>query len=417
MKALHRLSIPLVTLVLVGVPVFWAFPDDLPVARSAGIVLGWVGCGLLLANLLLMLREVRLTEFFGSLERMYTWHHVLGTLAYLVLLVHPLAFAVDAAQHSAHQAWATLSPWRERWPIWLGWAALICLMCGLAAAFSRKLGYPVWRWLHGLLVLAVLFGFAHLILLGLSQTLLFALLLATVLMLWRVLRIDCGLAARPFLVDHVETHANGVLEISLRPLATLLNAKPGQFAMFAFFDGPHFQGCREYHPYTISAVDSDGKLRIGVKSLGGCTHQLQSLTAGVAVRVQGPFGSFLRDRGNGPELWVAGGIGITPFIAVLRGEPLGHPVRLHYFYREPADAAYVEELRTLASRQATLDLEIRVGLGDAQALANTLPDAGTLAGCRCYLCGPPGLLSSVIGILESRDVPQDAIYFERFDFR
>lgn len=91
MKALHRLSIPLVTLVLVGVPVFWAFPDDLPVARSAGIVLGWVGCGLLLANLLLMLREVRLTEFFGSLERMYTWHHVLGTLAYLVLLVHPLA--------------------------------------------------------------------------------------------------------------------------------------------------------------------------------------------------------------------------------------------------------------------------------------------------------------------------------------
>ena len=150
-----------------------------------------------------------------------------------------LAFAVDAAQHSAHQAWATLSPWRERWPIWLGWAALICLMCGLAAAFSRKLGYPVWRWLHGLLVLAVLFGFAHLILLGLSQTLLFALLLATVLMLWRVLRIDCGLAARPFLVDHVETQANGVLEISLRPLATLLNAKPGQFAMFAFFDGPH----------------------------------------------------------------------------------------------------------------------------------------------------------------------------------
>lgn len=417
MKFLQRLSIPLVAGALVALPVFWAYPVGLPAARAAGIVLGWVGCGLLLSSLLLMLREIRLTEWFGGLERMYAWHHVLGTLAYLVLLVHPLAFAIDAGRYSTHQAWAALSPWQQQWPVWLGWAALLGLMVGLSAAFSRRLGYSVWRWLHGLLALAVLFGFAHLILLGLSGQILLTALLAVLLLLWRVVRTDCGLAARPFMVDRVETEANGVVEISLRPLAQTLDAQPGQFAMFAFFDGPDFHGCREYHPYTISAVDPDGRLRVGVKALGDCTRRLQSLRPGVAARVQGPYGNFLQDHGDRPQLWVAGGIGITPFMAVLRAGSMTGPVYLRYFYRDPADAAYVDELQTLEGRLSMFDLRIQVGEPDPAALAEALPGAEVLAGCACYLCGPPGLLSSAMAILASRAVPRDDIHYEHFDFR
>ena len=55
-----------------------------------GIVIGWVGCGLLLVSLLLMLREPRLARWLGGLERMYRWHHRTGVVAYVLLLVHPL---------------------------------------------------------------------------------------------------------------------------------------------------------------------------------------------------------------------------------------------------------------------------------------------------------------------------------------
>jgi predicted ferric reductase len=417
MNSLRRLSIPLVTGALVALPVLWAYPVGLPIARAAGIVLGWVGCGLLLASLLLMLREARLAEWFGGLERMYTWHHVVGTLAYLVLLVHPLAFAVDAGRYSMRQAWGALSPWQQLWPVWLGWAALFALMIGLSAAFSRRLRYPVWRWLHSLLALAVLLGFAHLVMLGLSEIIILTGLLAVLLLLWRVVRIDCGLGARPFMVDRVETEAAGVVEITLRPLAHPLDVRPGQFAMFAFLEGPDFQGCREYHPYTISAVDPDGRLRIGVKVLGDCTRRLQALKAGVEARIQGPYGSFLRDHGDGSQLWFAGGIGITPFIAALRSEPVAGPVCLLYFYRDRVDAAYVDELNTLARQQPMLDLQIRVGEPSAEALADALPRADALAGRACYLCGPPGLLRSAVEILTLRAVPQDAIHYEHFDFR
>jgi predicted ferric reductase len=187
--------------------------------------------------------------------------------------------------------------------------------------------------------------------------------------------------------------------------------------MFAFFDGPDFHGCREYHPYTISAVDPDGRLRVGVKALGDCTRRLQSLRPGVAARVQGPYGNFLRDHGDRPQLWVAGGIGITPFMAVLRGGAMAGPVYLRYFYRDPADAAYVDELQMLAGRLAMFDVRIQVGEPDPAALADALPGADVLAGCVCYLCGPPGLLSSAMAILASRAVPRDAIHYEHFDFR
>lgn len=96
MPLLRFLSIPLLILIAIVVPVFWTLPDGLGLARSLGIVLGWAGCGLLLASLLLMLRESRLAEGLGGLERMYRWHHWAGMAAYVLLLAHPLLLAADA---------------------------------------------------------------------------------------------------------------------------------------------------------------------------------------------------------------------------------------------------------------------------------------------------------------------------------
>ena len=52
---------------------FWGGGEGTPM-RTVGIVVGWVGCGLLLVSLLLMLREPRLAHWLGGLERMYHWH-------------------------------------------------------------------------------------------------------------------------------------------------------------------------------------------------------------------------------------------------------------------------------------------------------------------------------------------------------
>lgn len=417
MSMARRLSLPLITALLVGVPVFWAFPDELSGWRSFAIVSGWIGCGLLLASLLLMIRDPWLATRLGGLERMYAWHHRLGIAAYLVLLGHPLALAADGWEERPTFAWAALDPGLQSWPGWLGWAALITMMAGMAAALAPRLPYSTWRWLHGLLAAAVAFGFAHLLLLGLDYPLLWTPLLAIAFMLWRVIQADIGVAARPYMVGQVQRPAEDIVEVSLKPLSRAISAQPGQFVLAAFLDGPRFRGCREFHPFTISAQAADGTISLGIKALGDCTRRLLSIEGGVAVRIQGPFGTFLADQTRGPSLWIAGGIGITPFLALLRTTLLAQPVRLVYLYRSERDAAYLAELQALAVTQPNLALDAiasGTGMPDLPAI---LPSAADLGNWDCYLCGPPGLVTAAVALLQARGVPPGRIHFERFDFR
>ena len=412
------LTIPLVSAALVGLTVLWAWPEEnLGFWRSAAIVSGWSGGGLLTASLLLMVREAKLAAWLGGLESMYRWHHRLGVAAYLVLLVHPLALAAAGWREAPALAWAMLAPWQQGWPVWIGWAALLCLMTGLTAALSPGIAYARWRFLHGLLGLAIGLAITHLLLLGLDYPLLWSPLLALALILWRILRADLGLDSRPHVVARVRHPAADIIEISLRPLARPLAVRPGQFVLAAFHDGPDFRGCGEFHPYTVSAVAADGEIALGIKALGDCTRHLQTLVPGVAARIEGPFGDFLSQRAAVPEFWLAGGIGITPFLGVLRNGPLPHPTRLLYLHRDAHDGAFGDEIRRLASDQPRLAVEVIASGNRVPDLATLLPAAPDLAGHECYLCGPPGLLAAAIPLLRQRGVNPARIHFEQFDFR
>ncbi len=417
MSGPQRLSLPLLTALLLGLPVWWAWPAALDGWRAFAIVIGWTGCGLLFASLLCMLREPRLARQLGGLTRMYDWHHHLGVAAYLVLLLHPAALAMAWLPESPVLAWASLSPLQQRWAGWLGWASLVCMMAGLWVALSPRMPYARWRGLHGLLAASVVFALLHLVMLGLDLWLLWVPLLAVGLMVWRVLRADYGLAALPYVVTQVDHAAESAVEVSLRPMAKGIIAAPGQFVLVAFFRGPHFHGCGEYHPFTLTAIAPDGSLRLGIKALGDCTRNIQSMEAGVAARVQGGFGDFGSASAGKPALWIAGGIGIAPFVALLRAGAPAAAVRLIYLYRDEHDACFLDELNTVADRTPLVTVtSYRTGnaLPDLPAI---LPQAAALVGLDCTLCGPPGLVDAAIAQLRERGVAPEHIHFERFDFR
>jgi len=409
--------IHLITVILVGVLVAWAFPEELSSWRSLSIVTGWIGCGLMLASLLLMIREPWLACKLGGLEPMYLWHHRFGILAYLFLLLHPLALAADAWDESVVLAWSSLAPWQQGWPIWLGWGSLLSMMAGLAAAMIPQMAYVAWRKLHHLLTLSVLFGGAHLVQLGLELPLILAPLLALFFLLWRLLRADYGIAAKPYVVNRVMRQGLDIVEVSLQPLARSITALPGQFVVVAFFNGPGFKGCSEYHPYTLSAIAANGQLSLGIKALGDCTRHIQKVQPGTAVRVQGPFGKFMTQAAEGPSLWIAGGIGITPFLARLRSGPLPQAVLLIYLHRNEADAAYLNELGELEAHQPQLSLKVVASGNDLPDLNTIFPRAAELTQCKCYLCGPSGLIKAAVALLEQRGVPAQFIHYEYFDFR
>ena len=143
-------------------------------------------------------------------------------------------------------------------------------------------------------------------------------------------------------------------------------------------------------------------------SRGGSTA-VHGLAAGATVRVRGPRNHFPVVSSQ-RYLFVAGGIGITPLLAMIyEVEALGAEWELHYGGRTRESMAFVEELAQYGDR-VHLYPEDEVGRPDLETILGR-PRAGTLV----YTCGPEPLLAAV----EERCTawPPGSLHLERFTAR
>lgn len=419
-----RLRVPAFVLALLVGVLAWAWPAELPPWRAVGVAIGWAGTALIVAATALIVREPRLARWLGGVEAMLRGHHVSGTLGYALLLLHPLALALDEALQDGGRGWAVLDPRAQGSAERLGWAALLLLMVGLASSFSMRLRWRRWHAWHHVLAAGVVLGLLHVERLlgdpGLWWWLAAAVALALGL---RYLALDRGLTALPFRVAAVQHLGPQVIEATLAPLASPLPVQPGQFVLLAFGHGPGFHGCGEFHPFTVSGLGARGDLRVAIKALGPCSTHAQQLSVGTAVRLQGPFGNFLLDdegrpeSPTGPQLWVAGGIGITPFVAALRHAMPARPLTLLYLVRAADGAPFAEELLRLAAGHPLLTLQVQPSRDAAVDLPALLDRVGGLAQCQVRACGPAPLVQALRRVLAERGLPADALRAEQFDFR
>jgi len=339
-------------------------------------------------------------------------------VGYVFLLAHPLLLASHYLVVDPDISWQYLSPFNPLAQNLLGWAALLAFMLGLAGTFALALPYGLWRRLHVLLAVAVVLGLGHIWMVdGLSIRLAAALIPAVIAIGWRLFRADRGFGTRPYEVSAVHHPSGQITEIVLYPLATPILVAPAQFVSAAFFEGPNFQGCGEFHPYTVSHVAEDSSLVLSIKALGDCTRHIQSLEPGVAVRLQGPFGTFLLDRPPAPEIWIAAGIGITPFLSLLRDHPVTQHIELVYIHREIENTPYERELQTYVINQELLQFHSLAMTNDPALLFTHLSNITKLSQRQVYLCGPPPLIELATNWLQEHGVPRRQIHFEQFDFR
>lgn len=407
----------LVTLSLAGA--WWGFPANVRLLRATAIVTAWAGTGLLVGGLALMVREPRWAALMGGLDLMYEWHHRSGVIGYTLLLCHPLVLGMAALEESPHAAWLAIAPWHLNRPEWLGWFGLLFLMAGLATTFSRRIGYRRWRVCHFLAAIGVIGGLSHIFaLLDEPGASLGFMALAAMALIWRLLATDSALTSYPFRVTQVASNAAGVVEASLAPCGGALVIAPGQFVLAAFVDGPAYRGCGEFHPFSVSRIGPGGALSVAIKALGPCTSRIQSLKPGALVRLQGPFGRFLADNEDRPQLWIAGGIGITPFMAAIRsGEMPKATTTLIYVFRDESDGAFLDELKHRARLSPGFELI-------AQACGESPPDVlamlsrvTDLPKRQVQICGPVGLVNAVTTTLRELGQPVQSIHYESFDFR
>ncbi len=223
---------------------------------------------------------------------------------------------------------------------------------------------------------------------------------------------------------------NSIRSLHLKPVqGNIFSYQPGQFTFISIQNG---QVSKHPHPYTIASSPSNpDEIEFVIKDTSEYTNQLQNVLAGDEVYVDKPFGIFSLQ--NHPEeqalVFIAGGIGITPFLSMLRWLKDNQPQRrviLLWGCRYKDDLIKQDEFsefeqampnfewRLVLSDDPTFDGE--TGFFDTEKLARLAVSKVDLRTTGFYVCAPPAMMDIVGQSLQELGVAKRQTHYEKFSF-
>lgn len=368
-------------------------------AKSLGDIFGLCGMAMFSLVLILSARLKFFEKFFKGINESYTAHHFFGGLAFVLLLFHPLFLTYNYLLISLKSAALFLLP-SGYWAQDFGIYGLLVMIITLVITFYTKLKYQVWKFTHKFLGLAFLFAFLHTFLIGGDLLLNYGLkiylfilgIAAIATYFYRTLFADYFVRVFNYTIKGIKAHKDKIWEIEFEPVNRKIKFTPGQFAFVKFFSS---NLTKESHPYSFSSATGN-PLKIAIKELGDYTNKINSLKVGDLTAIEGPFGAFsFRNFSNKKQVWLAGGVGITPFLSMLRDlsvEDSDYKIDLYYSVKDESCLAFKDEIEQIASANKNLDVKFwntqKEGFINANAVKKNTPD---LMQRDILICGPPKL--------------------------
>jgi ferredoxin-NADP reductase len=206
--------------------------------------------------------------------------------------------------------------------------------------------------------------------------------------------------------------------------------KAGQNADWKLISPPETDSEGDKRTFSIVAPPSARELAFTTRMRDTAFKRvLKTLPEGSALEIDGPYGDLtLHNRAERPAVFLAGGIGITPFHSMILDaaeKHLPHKIFLFYSNRRPEDAAFLQELIDLQSKNVNYKLIATMtdmdkssqkwngetGRIDAELIKKYV---GDLNGPVYYIAGPPGLVAAMKKMLNDAGVNDDDIKIEDF---
>lgn len=436
MRTVLRACLAVLYLAVVLVPLWLAFgadPSSRGPAYELSLATGLVALSLLVIAYVLPKRVRALSRCLG-IDVVLGVHRLVGFSALAFALAHiATVLAIDRSNLALLDL--TSAPPRARAAVV---ATVAMLVLVVTSVWRRKLirRYETWRAVHIALAMTAVVLVAlhvwwlrHLVMrapfrwwfLALAAVVVAASLRRWV---WR----PFSAWQRPYVVDAVRRESPSVSTLVLKPSGHrgMRRYRPGQFAWIRLGSRP--TGFEE-HPFTIaSAPRRSGKIEFTIKQLGDFSGSIAEVGVGDKVWVDGPHGAFSPDhhRSRGLVL-IAGGVGITPMISVLRTLAQRGDQREHLLFvsaRALEELLFREEITELADKLRLRVVELldrphegwtgATGYLDEQTLAANLPPQRERLDF--FICGPPPMVGGVVTSLRNIGVAPQHIHTERFDF-
>jgi ferredoxin-NADP reductase len=226
-----------------------------------------------------------------------------------------------------------------------------------------------------------------------------------------------------------ETVAEGTMAFHLAKPSGF-DFKPGQSMNVSLIDPPETDARGNARTFSIVSAPHEDELVIATRMRDTAFKRtMRGMSQGGRVGLRGPAGLFTLDPADSrPAVFLAGGIGVTPFVSMLRHaahSALARDLWLFYSNRRPEDAAFLDELTGLPKRNprihfvgtmVEMDKSSRPWTGERGFLDRAMLERHlrSLAGHVFYVAGPPGLVEAMQKMLTSAGVAEDAIHTDEF---
>ena len=368
--------------------------------------------------MILALRPRWPEAWFGGLDKMYRLHKWLGIGALVVAVVHwlwsqgpkwavgwglierPVRGERPPLENPIEQFLMTMRGTAEGLGEWAFYGAVVLIALALIKYFPYRLFYKTHRLLAAVYLVLV---FHTVVLTTFSYWMspigaVMALLLVTgtyaaIIVLLRL--VGASRQVQGKIVSLQYFPGVRALETEIEVPQGWPGHKPGQFA-FAMSD--RSEGA---HPYTIASAwnDKDRRITFVTKELGDHTSRLrETLKAGQEVKIEGPYGCFDFDNGQPRQIWIGGGIGVTPFIAAMKhlanerrerpGQP--HPAIDLFHTTAEFDEKAIAKLKEdgeAAGIRLHVMIDVRDGLLTGDRIRAAVPQWREAS---IWFCGPAG---------------------------
>jgi predicted ferric reductase len=400
--------------------------------REFSVALGFAGLSMMGTQFLLTARFGPVVRPFG-IDVVYHFHRQISLVGFLFVLAHPIILFIFNPDYLA-----LLNPLTAPARAVYGLASIIAFLIIIFLSLRRlniNLKYEPWRITHGFFATAaIILAMLHVLGVGYyintpgKQVLWLALSAVWIGSLLYVRTIKpLMMLNRPYVIEELRPEKGDSYTLVFKPEGHKgMRFRPGQFAWLTVKTSPY--NYRE-HPFSLSssAMVSE-KVELTIKELGDFTSQVKELQPGTRAYLDGPYGYFSIDYHPAKGyIFLAGGVGITPVISILRtmaDRRDTRPVILFYGSRSWEDTTFAEEINDLTEmmnlkvifvlEEAHEGWDGPVGYITAELIAKHLPDQRM--DYLYFMCGPEIMMHVVGGELDRLGIPDDRIISEHFNF-